>query len=84
MKMESITAQRALSPAEAMGIKIGPTVVKMDAYLWNLNPHPMWDLSRVIYRKNRVTCSAGDAQWNCPARHFVEAELGEDIKREAA
>ena len=73
MKMGNITAERPLTPAEAMGIKIGQTVIKEDAYLWNLNPSPIWDLSRVVYRKNRITLSAGDAELDASLWHAMHA-----------
>jgi len=89
--MGKIEADRALSPAEAMGIKIGKKTVVHDlnVHAWQV-PGPRggtW-LHYFYERKNRITLSAGDAEldhqlWTALGRDSINAQHAETFARAA-
>ena len=82
--MGKIEAERALSPAEAMGIRIGNTVVKTDWFIWTASRRN--GIAKVYERKNRITLSAGDAEldvdlWQAIHRDGINAAHAECFAR---
>jgi hypothetical protein len=57
--------------AEDIGIIIGPTVVKLDWYLGS-SIGPRQGQDPIVERKNQITTSAGDENWDSLAKHFRE------------
>ena len=62
--------------AELMGITIGRVVVKTDWHTGMINPARKSLTLRVYERKNRITLSAGDANWDSVPKHFVCEGMG--------
>ena len=53
--------------AESMGIKIGPTVRKLDWYPFVAYGLGLNGEGRILIRENFITVSAGDDGWKSPA-----------------